>query len=140
MNRGSSFEPQTKRQKVVAKGKHLYLDDLQDIDTGKGSFDRNYKKMLSELSKKNPNSEALKDLMEQTYPSRRQDILSGELTVVDACEKFCLLKKPNMYVNRFWWINDFCQLLYRFPKNLIESLDTGTVCELLEKYLDCSHI
>lgn len=94
MNRGSSFEPQTKRQKVEAKGKHLYLDDLQDIDTGKGSFDRNYKKMLSELSKKNPNPEVLEDLMEQTYPSRRQDILSGELTVIDACEKFCLLKKP----------------------------------------------
>ena len=39
MNCGSSFEPKTKTQKVEAKGKDLYLDDLQDIDTGKGLFD-----------------------------------------------------------------------------------------------------
>ena len=44
VNPGSSFEPQTKRQKVVAKGEHLYLDDLQDIDTGRDRLTETTKK------------------------------------------------------------------------------------------------
>ena len=80
VNRGSSGdEPRPKRgKKETSREKHLYLEDFDSIvarDTP-SAFDRNYKKMMAELSKSNPNADVLNDLMS------------------DIIEKYTLLKKP----------------------------------------------
>lgn len=97
VNRGAGDEPKRKRGKTdCAVGKHTYMEDLDSIiaHQSSSSFDRNYKKMLSELSKSNPNSDILCDLLEQTYSFRRKCILTGELTVFGVFEKYILLRKP----------------------------------------------
>ena len=58
------------------------------------AFNRNMKKLTAELLKAHPTSENLEDLMKQTYHYRRACILSGELSSLDVCDKFPLLKKP----------------------------------------------
>ena len=98
VNRGSSGdEPRPKRgKKETSREKHLYLEDFDSIvarDTP-SAFDQNYKKMMAELSKSNPNADVLNDLMEQTYSMRRKAILTGDFFISDIIEKYTLLKKP----------------------------------------------
>ena len=60
------------KARQITMGKHLYLEDLDSIvacDTS-SAFDRNFKKMLSELSKQNPKTDVLDELMAQTYSCR----------------------------------------------------------------------
>ena len=98
INRGSSDdEPRPKRgKKETSREKHLYLEDFDSIvarDTP-SAFDRNYKKMMAELSKSNPNADVLDDLMEQTYSMRCKAILTGDFSILDIIEKYTPLKKP----------------------------------------------
>ncbi len=49
---------------------------------------RNYKLMLSESKKNNPNTRTIKILMERTFPFRRQDILNSEFSLNGVLQKY----------------------------------------------------
>ena len=93
-----------KKEKTL--GKHIYLSDVDSLCVDDDvSFDRNIKKLSSELLKTNPSSDVLYALMQQTFANRRSLILKSELSFSGICEKYPLLRKPkhvcewNLYYN-----------------------------------------
>ena len=89
-----------KREKLeINKGKHLYLDDVQSIVVeDKASFECNMKKLSCVILKRNQSTDILNSLMEQTFTNRRISVLNSELGVLEICEQYPLLRKPNMKV------------------------------------------
>ena len=71
------------------------MDSMQSLITDdEAAFERNMKKLASELSKPIPKPDILKELMRLTFMNRRMSVLSGEIRTVDLCEKYPLLRKP----------------------------------------------
>ena len=85
-------------------GKHQYLEDMQLIMADDAvAYERNMKKLSTELSKARPDPEILENLMAQTYANRRASVVGGELGLLDVYEKFPLLRKPKYVSQKDIW-------------------------------------
>ena len=96
VNRPDPDDSQPKKKKLEkAKLKDTTKHDYPKIPTCDDvSYERNMTRLSKELEKTKPNNDVLVDLMHQTFPNRRQWIISDEHPVSLICEKFPLLKSP----------------------------------------------
>ena len=92
VNRDTSVELKpAKKTKIDDVQKHEYPSVVASDAV---SFERNMKRMSTEMEKVKPNPEILVDLMKQTFPNRRDWIIQEGHHVSLVCEKFPLLKYP----------------------------------------------
>ena len=96
VNRPDPDDSQQKKRKLEkVKLKDTTKHDYPQIPVCDDvSYERNMTRLSQEIEKIKPNYDVLVDLMHQTFPTRRQWIISDEHPVSLVCEKFPLLKSP----------------------------------------------
>ena len=76
---------------MISLEKHNYPTILASDEE---SYERHMTRMTKELEKLNPNPDILIELMRQSFPNRRNWIITEEHPVSAVCEKFPLLRSP----------------------------------------------
>lgn len=95
----SDSDAPAKRRKID-KSHHDYPSSVVEIEDDT-SHQRNLDALMQEVSKSNPRSNVMKDLMKRTYGRRRQWILEEERLVSEICADYPPLRKAP-YVSLFY--------------------------------------
>jgi len=117
-NTSATDLPASKKKKDTAE-KHVY-PALMIPPCDNLTYSRNMEAIKAEMAKNRPSYEAMSDAMQQTYPNRRQIVLSSGKSVSTLCSEFPLLKSPqhirykcnllskNPHCLHKFWISLYC--------------------------------